>query len=101
MHVVKGRLEADGIECFVRDEHTVNANPFYDIAVGGIKLQVMEQDVAAANEILKEVNHTDTDTATTINTKSKSRQSTMLLVLIIVIVALLFLFMAISKNFFL
>lgn len=52
--ILRGRLEADGIECRVLDELTVQVNPFYSNAIGGIKLQVKESDIQKAIEILKE-----------------------------------------------
>ena len=52
--VIRGRLESEGIECFAQDELTVQANPFYSNAIGGVKLQVREHDVRKAIEILEE-----------------------------------------------
>lgn len=52
--IIRGRLESEGIECFAQDELTVQANPFYSNAIGGIKLQVREHDVKKAVEILEE-----------------------------------------------
>jgi type III secretory pathway lipoprotein EscJ len=52
--VLRTRLEADGIECLVLDELTVQANPLYSNAVGGVKLQVRESDIQKAVEILKD-----------------------------------------------
>ncbi len=52
--VIRGRLESEGIDCFVQDELTVQANPFYSNAIGGVKLQVREHDVRKAIEILEE-----------------------------------------------
>ena len=52
--ILRGRLDADGIECRVLDELTVQVNPFYSNAIGGIKLQVKERDIQRAVEILKE-----------------------------------------------
>jgi hypothetical protein len=54
MNVLKGRLETEGIPAFAKDEHTVTTNPFYDMALGGIKLQVREEDVAEAQRIMAE-----------------------------------------------
>lgn len=54
----KGRLEAEGIFCFMKDELTVQILPFHSNAVGGIKLQVRESDVERAMEILKESDYT-------------------------------------------
>jgi DNA-directed RNA polymerase subunit RPC12/RpoP len=47
-HIVKGRLEEAGIECWLKDEHTVTTNPIWTNAIGGIKLMVpAEQHVVA------------------------------------------------------
>lgn len=51
---VRARLESDGIECFVRDELTVTAQPLLSNAIGGIKLQVRESDFIRARDILIE-----------------------------------------------
>ena len=51
-HVVKGRLESEGIETFLADEHVISMNPFYSNAVGGVKVQVAEEDVEEALKIL-------------------------------------------------
>jgi hypothetical protein len=55
--IVRGRLEFEGIECFVKDEFTAQVNPFYSNAIGGIKLQVKESDLENAVEILKELGY--------------------------------------------
>jgi hypothetical protein len=52
--ILKGRLESEEIECFLMDELTVQVNPLYSNAIGGVKLQVRENDVERANEILRE-----------------------------------------------
>jgi len=52
--VAKGRLEAEGVFCFLKDELTVQILPFHSNAVDGIKLQVREDDFDRAVEILKE-----------------------------------------------
>lgn len=44
-HVLQGRMKAEGIECYIQDEHTIQTNPFYTNAIGGIKLQVKDTDV--------------------------------------------------------
>jgi hypothetical protein len=53
--IVKGRLEAYGIECYLKDSGIVSAHPFYANPVGGIKLQVWEEDVKQALEVIREV----------------------------------------------
>ncbi len=50
VYIIKGRLESEGIECFIKDELTVQTNPVYSYAVGGVKLQVKEEDVEAASK---------------------------------------------------
>lgn len=57
-YILKSRLENDGIECFIFDEHIVTQDPLLNYAVGGIKLKVYEKDYAPALEILKEINET-------------------------------------------
>lgn len=48
----KSRLESEGIEVYLKDEHTVQANPLYSGAIGGVKLQVFESDLENARKIL-------------------------------------------------
>jgi len=50
----RGRLEAEDIYCFLADEHTVGIAWIYANAIGGIKLQVREEDAERALEILSE-----------------------------------------------
>ncbi|MGP8214875.1 MAG: DUF2007 domain-containing protein [Bacteroidia bacterium] len=52
--ILQGKLESEGIECYVKDGNTVSANPFYSNAIGGVKIQVKENDVESANKIVKE-----------------------------------------------
>lgn len=52
--VLRGRLESEGIECFLANELTIQVNPLFSNAVDGVQLQVRESDVARAVSILKE-----------------------------------------------
>lgn len=52
--VAKTKLESEGIECRVLDEHTVQVHNFLSQAVGGIRLQVHESNLEKAWEILEE-----------------------------------------------
>ena len=61
--VVRGKLESEGIDCVVQDEMTVQANPLYSNALGGIKLKVKTADFERATEILREA-HYETDDET-------------------------------------
>ncbi len=51
-HIAKGSLEAEGIPCHIADEHLVQTDWLYSIAVGGIKLQVDEEFVSRARTVL-------------------------------------------------
>lgn len=53
-HVLKGKLEAEGIEAFLADENIVSMNFLYSNAVGGVKVQVDEEDVEEALQIIGE-----------------------------------------------
>ncbi len=47
-YVIRGRLESEGIQTFLKDEMTVQVHNFYSNAVGGVKLQVLTEDVDKA-----------------------------------------------------
>lgn len=47
-------LQHAGIECYIRDENTILADPLLSNAIGGIKLEVKETQVEEARQILKE-----------------------------------------------
>ena len=55
--VVKSKLESEGITCFVKDELTVQTYGLYSNAIGGIKLQVLQQDAEKALTLLKAWGH--------------------------------------------
>jgi hypothetical protein len=50
--IVRGRLQAEGIHCQLADQHLVQTDWLYSIAIGGIKLQVAAEDVPRAQAIL-------------------------------------------------
>jgi cytochrome bd-type quinol oxidase subunit 1 len=50
--IIKARLDSEGIECFTQNETTIQVDPLISNAVGGIKIQVKEQDAQQALEIL-------------------------------------------------
>lgn len=52
-HIAAGRLEAEGIQSWIMDEHLVQTDWLYSIAVGGIKVQVRPDDVSRAQEVLQ------------------------------------------------
>jgi DNA-directed RNA polymerase subunit RPC12/RpoP len=57
-HILKSRLESEGIHCYLFDENIVTLNPLYNQMTGGIKLNIMESDISKANEILTEIEKT-------------------------------------------
>ncbi len=53
-HIIKSKLEAEGINCFLQDESLVSINWLYANAIGGVKLQVCASDVEKAIKIINE-----------------------------------------------
>jgi predicted RNA-binding Zn-ribbon protein involved in translation (DUF1610 family) len=53
--IFKGKLESEGIEVFMRDNYTVDANPLYSNAIGGVKLFVKQNDYSKAQDIISQV----------------------------------------------
>ncbi len=51
-HFIKGRLEREGVNCFIDDEHIITVHPFRAVSVGGVKLKVSRNDLSRAKEIL-------------------------------------------------
>lgn len=56
-HLLQNYLESEGIESFILDEFTVDMNPLFSNAIGGVRLQVREEDVERAKELIDEYNH--------------------------------------------
>ena len=54
-HILKGRLESEGINCFLFDENIVWVHPFKAVAIGGVKLKVTSDRYDFANKILTQV----------------------------------------------
>ena len=52
-HIAMGRLEEDGIKCWLKDENTVTIDPILTNAVGGIKLMVAAPQAERASAILR------------------------------------------------
>ncbi|MGS2763415.1 putative signal transducing protein [Sinomicrobium sp. M5D2P9] len=51
--VIKGRLEAEGVEVVMADHHTIDVDPLISNAIGGVKLKVRGEDRDKALRILK------------------------------------------------
>ncbi|MDR2886100.1 MAG: DUF2007 domain-containing protein [Rikenellaceae bacterium] len=52
--LIRGYLEAEGIDVFVKDEMTAQVHNFYSNAIGGIKLQVPQAQLDHAVEIVRD-----------------------------------------------
>jgi ribosomal protein S27AE len=50
--LLRSRLEAAGIPAFVRDELTIQMNWLYSTAIGGVRVEVANEHLEAAREIL-------------------------------------------------
>lgn len=51
-HIDLSLLESEEIQAFLKDENMASINPIYSNAIGGIKLQVREEDYEKALEII-------------------------------------------------
>jgi Zn finger protein HypA/HybF involved in hydrogenase expression len=58
VHILRSRLESEGITCFIFDEHIVSVNPLYNIGVGGIKLKVRADELQLALQVLRDISDT-------------------------------------------
>lgn len=60
VYVIRGKLESEGIQTFLKDEMTVQVHNFYSNAIEGVKLQVPSEEVEKALSIIdstKEIPH--------------------------------------------
>ena len=55
-NIINAKLEDSGFACFLADENVSTIQPFYNQAIGGVKLIVFERDVEAINALLAEDN---------------------------------------------
>ena len=55
--ILKSRLESEGIECYVPDERTLQMQPNFASALGGVRLQVRVGDIDKANLILEDAGY--------------------------------------------
>lgn len=53
-HLARSFLEAAGIRSYLMDEQIMSVHPGLNVAVGGVKLQVAEEDVEEAGRLLDE-----------------------------------------------
>lgn len=66
-HIIKGKIASEGIEVFVRDHLTINADPLISQAIGGVELFVRQEDYKEAMSILSEVSEFSLDDSGNLN----------------------------------
>ncbi|MCU4173744.1 hypothetical protein [Carboxylicivirga sp. N1Y90] len=54
-HILRGRLESDGLDAFIYDENIVWVDPFKAVAIGGVKLKVPFDQVEKAINIMSAI----------------------------------------------
>jgi DNA-directed RNA polymerase subunit RPC12/RpoP len=53
-NIILGRLQQEGIDCWLKDENTSTIVPIWNQATGGIRLMVLESDVQKAEELIRQ-----------------------------------------------
>ncbi|WP_341215880.1 DUF2007 domain-containing protein [uncultured Wocania sp.] len=53
--IIKGRLEAEGIQVFLSDNITIDTDPLVSNAIGGVKLKVLSTQAIEAQHILDSI----------------------------------------------
>lgn len=51
--LAEGKLKSAGVDCILADDNLVRMDWLYANAIGGVKLQVREEDAASAQELLE------------------------------------------------
>src|SRR5205823_5016382 len=52
-NILLTRLQAEGIECYLKDENTVTIDPMLSNAIGGIKVVVKKEDEALVIKLIR------------------------------------------------
>lgn len=53
-HLLRMRLEAGDVPAYLQDENIIQMDWLYSNAVGGVRVQIAEEDLERAKEILEE-----------------------------------------------
>lgn len=59
--IMKGRLEAEGIQVFMADNFTIDTDPLVSNAIGGVKLYVLTEQLEDALTILDDISKYSVD----------------------------------------
>ena len=62
--IIKGKLEANSIACYLADENMSIIMPIYNQAIGGVKIRVFERDLEKAKLIIAEDDNLETEEET-------------------------------------
>jgi hypothetical protein len=52
--IIRSKLEANGISCFLSDENMTGLNPLFDSTTNGIKLNIFAEDLERCRAIVAE-----------------------------------------------
>ena len=59
--IIKGKLEANGIACYLADDNMGTIMPIYNQAIGGVKIRVFERDLKKSRMIVAEDDNLETE----------------------------------------
>jgi len=54
-NILLARLKEAGFDCYLKDENTITIDPLLSPAIGGMKLMVLENDLAHVRSLLDEI----------------------------------------------
>lgn len=54
-HILKGRLETEGLDCFIFDEYYISVDPFKAVALRGVKLKVPSDQIDYGLKIVNSI----------------------------------------------
>jgi hypothetical protein len=58
-HIIRGKLEANDIDCVLFDTDSFNAMSHLSLAIGGIRVMVPQKDLEKAEALIKETMEED------------------------------------------
>ncbi|HEU0226920.1 MAG TPA: DUF2007 domain-containing protein [Arachidicoccus soli] len=89
IYLIKGKFESEGIVCFTKDELITQTAPYISSITNGIQLQVADDDIDKAVQILQESGYLQAKVSKKTSYKSG---------IIFIIILLAFLFYIFKKN---
>lgn len=54
-YLLKSKLESEGIQCYLENEHMSALYPVHNLSIGGLKLKVFEEDFQKAFKIYDQI----------------------------------------------